>query len=119
MIVPVGEIAIAGGVASASTMTDADALEVITCPVTPVIVADSETVALPLAGPAVKDTTTVVVCPAPSEIELWDAEQPETAVVQPARSEYVAASEPGFRTVNVSAAAACAGRMRAGDDGVS
>src|SRR6478736_4857276 len=118
---PVGEIAIVGGVAS--TMTDADALEVITCPVTPVTVADIETVALPLAAPAVKDTTTVAVCPAPSEIELCDAEQPEIAVVQPATSEYVEPSDPGLRTVNVSAAAACAGRMRAGvratTDGVS
>jgi hypothetical protein len=93
VIVPVGEIAIVGGVAS--TVTDADALDVIAWPVTPVIVADSETVALPLAAPAVKDTTTVDVCPAPSEIELCDAEQPETTVVQPATSEYVAPSEPG------------------------
>jgi hypothetical protein len=55
-------IAIVGGVAS--TMTDADALDVIAWPVTPVIVAERETVALPLAAPAANDTTTVVVWPA-------------------------------------------------------
>ena len=80
MTTPTGDTTTDGGVAS--TTTEAEPVDVIECPVTPVMVASNETTAFPEVAPAVNDTTTVALCPAASASEVCDGEHPLTPAVQ-------------------------------------